>query len=125
MFQLFEVHIKDKNHIYNCFCVLEQIGDEIIDELGDQRESLIRTRDRVRTCIPASFNMLHCLLITNASVNWFLSWCTQFFPYLKDKIRQDSKFLYCRWSHYQELCAVSWAGFPFSTVVSQRFSSDL
>ena len=32
-----------------CFCVLEQIGDEIIEELGDQREALVRTRDRVRT----------------------------------------------------------------------------
>ena len=31
-----------------CFCVLEQIGDEIIEELGDQREGLVRTRDRVR-----------------------------------------------------------------------------
>ena len=27
---------------------LEQIGGEIIEDLGDQRESLIRTRDRVR-----------------------------------------------------------------------------
>ncbi|KAJ7379939.1 Vesicle transport through interaction with t-SNAREs 1B [Desmophyllum pertusum] len=26
----------------------EQIGDEIIDELGDQRESLVRTRDRLK-----------------------------------------------------------------------------
>ena len=32
-----------------CFCVLEQIGDEIIEELGDHREALVRTRDRVRT----------------------------------------------------------------------------
>lgn len=50
-----------------CFCLLEQIGDEIIEELGDQREALVRTRDRVRTWIPdflASFIMLHCLLIT-------------------------------------------------------------
>ena len=27
----------------------DQIGHEIIDELGSQREQLVRTRDRVRT----------------------------------------------------------------------------
>lgn len=28
---------------------VEQIGGEIIEELGDQREALERTRDRVKT----------------------------------------------------------------------------
>ena len=33
--------------------VAEQIGGEIIDELGDQRESLVRTRDRVGITVEA------------------------------------------------------------------------
>lgn len=36
------------NHfVINDFVFPEQIGGEIIEDLGDQRESLIRTRDRV------------------------------------------------------------------------------
>lgn len=35
--------------IYMYIFFVEQIGGEIIEELGDQREALERTRDRVKT----------------------------------------------------------------------------
>ena len=35
--------------IYIYVFFVEQIGGEIIEELGDQREALERTRDRVKT----------------------------------------------------------------------------
>ena len=52
-----------------CFYVLEQIGDEIIDELGDQREALVRTRDRVRAGCFAVF--YHAALIADYVISFF------------------------------------------------------